>query len=63
MKGFTLLELIATLLILAIVFTWAASKIINFDSGASEIKRGYIQNAQDRKAIYERYLNDDEETN
>jgi len=63
MKGFTLLELIATLLILAIVFTWAGMKIINLDSGAEEIKHGYIQNAQDRKALYERYLNDDEETN
>lgn len=52
-KGFTLIEIIAVLLILAVLGAAVVPKIINFDSNADKTSEAYMDKAVERKARQE----------
>lgn len=62
-KGFTLVELIATLLIVAILSTFIGIKVMAVDDTAQGVEDNYVQRAIDRKNTYLEYISDDQETN
>ena len=54
-KGFTLIEIIAVMLILAVLGAVLVPKFINFDSNADKQSEAYMDAAVERKAYAEYY--------
>ena len=56
-KGFSLIELIATLLILGVVVGFIVPKLMNFDNSSEKVAQEYVDNSNERKDFYDSILN------
>ena len=54
--GFTLVEILAVLIILGVLIGIVAPRIITFDKGVSDRKAAYETAAETRKDVYNQYL-------
>ena len=58
-KGFTLIELIAVLIILAVMFAIIVPKFVGFDKHAEEIQQNYQDKSIERRNIFQQYGGDE----
>ena len=57
-KGFSLIELLAILIILGTVFALVIPRFINLDSNAQKQEDNYEQKAMERHSVYDKYMDD-----
>ena len=57
-KGFTLIELIAVLIILAVMGAIIVPKFINFDKHAEQVQQTYEEKSIERRNVYQQYGGD-----
>jgi type II secretory pathway pseudopilin PulG len=57
-KGFSLIELLAILIILGTVFAFIIPRFIDFDSNAKAQEENYENKAMERHDVYDKYLDD-----
>jgi len=58
-KGFTLIELIAVLIILSVMFAIIVPKFISFDKNAEQIQQTYQDNSIERRNVFQQYGGDE----
>jgi len=58
-KGFTLIELIAVLIILSVMFAIIVPKFISFDKNAEEIQQNFKDKAIERRDVFKQYGGDE----
>jgi len=58
-KGFTLIELIAVLIILSVMFAIIVPRFISFDKNAEQIQQTYQDNSIERRNVFQQYGGDE----
>ena len=59
-KGFTLIEILAVLIIISVLAIIIVPRCINFDSNAQKVEQEYEEAAQERKNLYDKLLDIEE---
>lgn len=58
-RGFTLIELIAVLIILSVMFAIIVPKFISFDDNAKQIQQNYQDKSIERRNVFQQYGGDE----